>query len=181
MSSTNTRNPVTNPTWSMYHSAHCVSGPTLIGCRPGNLGSDEGGWTLHGIIYHHNRKTWRQSGGRKEGGRVVVMLGRSPYLHRSDWWGWGIAPVMAQLHQSDRMCLKDRAVVQTRRMKWFMLKESAEKQMMLRSWPCKGDEISSLLLILNDSLPGSFFFYTADLSIKHVETVTATCVTAGRG
>lgn len=150
--------PVTYPAWSIFHSLHCGSGPALIGCCPGNLG-----WTKRAehwmclfitlTVKHGGRlrgKGWRRMG--------VVMLGWSPYLHRNDWWGWGIAPVMVQLHQSDRMCLKDReGGARTRRMKWFMLKESAAKQMMLRSWPCNGDEISSLLLILNDALPGSLF------------------------
>lgn len=121
-------------------------------------GLDKGGWTLDVFVYHSNCKTWRQTEGKGWRRMGVVMLGWSPYLHRNDWWGWGIAPVMVQLHQSDGMCLKDRAGgAWTRRMKWFMLKESAAKQMMLRSWPCNGDEISSLLLILNDALPGSLF------------------------
>lgn len=76
------------------------------------------GLNIGSVIYHYNRKTWRQTreereeGGREEkaGGRVgVVMLGRSPYLQWSDWWGWGISPVMVQLHQLYRMCMKDRA------------------------------------------------------------------------
>lgn len=94
-----------------------------------------------------------------KGGRAAVVMFRgSPHLSQSDWWGWGMGPVMMQLHQCDSVCLKDRAAEQrTGRMKWFMLKGKMAKQMMLRSWPCSCDKISSLLLILNDSLAGSLF------------------------
>ena len=123
------------------------------------------GLNIGSVIYHYTRKTWRQTRedreGREEGGRRVgvVMLGRSPYLHWSDWWGWGIGSVMVQIQQSDRMCLKDGAGEYTlggwSDSSW---RKNSAKQMMLPSWPCNGDTISSLLLILKDSLSEGVFF-----------------------
>lgn len=131
------KKPVTNPTWSIYHSIYCVSGPVLIGCKPGNLGSDIGGLKLDVLFI---TLTVKHGGwpGRERGGRVgVVMLGRSPYLHKSDWCEWGIAPVMVQLHEFDGICLKDGGG-ECWLGGWSDSCSNAAKQMMLLSWPCSG-------------------------------------------
>lgn len=118
------------------------------------------------VIYHYNHKPWEKIRKKKGGGRMgVVLLGRSPYLHRSDWWGWRIGPVMVQLHTVRQDVFEGHSWrVRTMRMKWFMLKGKVAKQMMLPSWPCRSDKISSLLLILNDSLTWRLF-HSADFFI----------------
>lgn len=103
----------------------------------------------------------------------VAMLGRKPYLYRSDWWEWGISSVMVQLHQSDRMCLKDGAG------EWFMLKESVQNK-----WCHRLDlvPVTRYHLSLLISSPCHTAIVLLWICLSHLfKMVITTCVTAGRG